>query len=70
MTYGQGRLVSNIGPGQSSALRPISERSLLDLRREEVKDNPILKGARYVFLWVMLLLLQYCTNAFAQYCTP
>jgi hypothetical protein len=26
MTYGQRRLVSNIGPGQSSALRPISSR--------------------------------------------
>ena len=32
MTYGQGRLVSNIGPGQSSALRPISIQTLTEIK--------------------------------------
>jgi hypothetical protein len=29
--FGQGRLVSNIGPGQSSALRPISMQTLTEI---------------------------------------
>jgi hypothetical protein len=29
MTYGQGRLISNIGPGQSSALRPLSMQTIV-----------------------------------------
>ena len=33
MTYSQGRLVSNvIGPGQSSALRPISIQTLTEIK--------------------------------------
>ena len=32
MTYGQGRLVGNIGPGQSSALRPISIQTLTEIK--------------------------------------
>ena len=32
MTYGHGRLVSNIGPGQSSALRPISIQTLTEIK--------------------------------------
>jgi hypothetical protein len=32
MTYGQGRLVSNIDPGQSSALRPISIQTLTEIK--------------------------------------
>ena len=32
MTYGQGRLISNIGPGQSSALRPLSIQTLTETR--------------------------------------
>jgi hypothetical protein len=31
MTYGQRRLVSNIGPDQSSALRPISIQTLTEM---------------------------------------
>jgi hypothetical protein len=32
MTYGQGRLVSNIGPGQNSALKPISIQTLTEIK--------------------------------------
>ena len=32
MTYGQGRLISNIGPGQSSAVRPISMQKLTEIK--------------------------------------
>jgi hypothetical protein len=32
MTYGQGRLISNIGPGQSSALRPLSMQTLAEIK--------------------------------------
>ena len=32
MTYGQRRLVSNIGPGQSSALRPLSIQTLAEIK--------------------------------------
>jgi hypothetical protein len=32
MTYGQGRFISNIGPGQSSALRPLSIQTLTEIK--------------------------------------
>jgi hypothetical protein len=32
ITYGQGRLVSNIGPGQSSALRHLSIQTLTEIK--------------------------------------
>jgi hypothetical protein len=36
MTYGQRRLVSNIGPGQSSALRPISIQTLTEIKLKKI----------------------------------
>ena len=33
MKYGQGRLISNIGPGQSSALSPLSMQTLTEIKQ-------------------------------------
>ena len=50
MTYGQGRLVSNIGPGQSSALRPLSMQTLT----ENKTINAMVDKIKHIFLVLIL----------------